>query len=102
MGRSTVKRKFSPKDVKMAVAVNRHGKPVTVVSFEVDEVIVISLEDTFSVTFNLMTTKRQRDEIGDVKVYLMDGNEVVCRTQVTIWAGASARGSGYASCRPWH
>lgn len=85
VGRSVLNKKVTPKDVLRVNEVNRHGKSVVSVSFKIDDVITFPLEETFSVLYNRLTKKRQKEEVGDVRVYLMDGKEIICKTQVPVW-----------------
>ena len=44
------------------------------------------MDKSFDTTYGLMTKKKHKDEIGDVKVYIIDAkNNVLCKTQVPIW-----------------
>ena len=46
--------------------------------------MVLPLKSCFDVPKKKMS-KKQRDEIGDLKIYLMEGKEAVAKTQVGLF-----------------
>ena len=86
VGRSVVTLKIQPKDVKYGQQVSDKGKLVSTASFNLSEEISIPLTSSFDVAFNVMTKKRQKDEIGDIRIYVMDGKkDILFKVQVPIW-----------------
>ena len=48
--------------------------------------IVLPMETSFDVTYGLIAKKKHKDEIGDVRVYLVDAKKnVMAKTQLPIW-----------------
>ncbi len=47
--------------------------------------ILVPMDKAFDVSNKWMTFKKDRDEIGDMRIFLLHGDEALFKTQVPIW-----------------
>ena len=85
IGRSVVTVKVQPKDIVYSQEVSNRGRVVIGTSFALSELISVPLTHSFDVAFNVMTKKKQKDEIGDIRIYLMDKRDILTKIQIPIW-----------------
>ncbi|GAX79152.1 hypothetical protein CEUSTIGMA_g6592.t1 [Chlamydomonas eustigma] len=80
IGRTSVTKKVTAKEVATTIE-----GAFRIVSFKIEEKISIPLDKAFDVSYSWATKKKNKEEVGDIKIYLRHGKEDVLKTQVPIW-----------------